>query len=439
MGCVRVFPHPPRQWTAVPRRVAIMCHPSQTQPPPPPQKQPSSIGSGFRGGDVVVVSALRTPLCKAKRGAFKSTTTDDLLAPVLAAVVQQSGVDPATLGDIVIGNVLQAGAGAVSARMAQFYAGIPYQVPLCTLNRQCSSGLQAFIQVASAIQAGVLDVGIAGGVESMSLNDMASSVPEINFERVTEHQLAKDCTIPMGQTSDEIATRFQVSRLEQDAFAAASHDKAEAAQKTGKFAQEIVPVKVVAEVDGEEKEVVVTLDEGIRPGTTAAKLGKLRSSFTEKGSTTAGNSSQMTDGAAAVVVASRAAAAAQRLPVLGVLRGVAVVGVPPDIMGVGPAVAIPAALERAGLTVADVDVYEINEAFASQCLYCVRELGIPMEKVNPNGGAIALGHPLGATGARQIATLLHELKRTKKRYGVVSMCIGTGMGAAAVFENEEAA
>jgi len=266
----------------------------------------------------------------------------------------------------------------------------------------------------------------------MSLTDMASSVPEINFDKVQQFKNSKDCIIPMGQTSDEVATRFKVTREEQDTFAAASHAKAEAAQKSGKFAEEIVPVTV--EGEGEEG-VVVKEDEGIRPGTTAEKLGKLRSSFTEGGTTTAGNSSQMTDGAAAVVVASRGAAAEQGLQVLGVLRGAAVVGVPPDIMGVGPAVAIPAALAHAGLSVEDIDVYEINEAFASQCLHCVKELGIPLEKVNPNGGAIALGHPLGATGARQITTLLHEMRRTGKRYGVVSMCIGTGMGAAAVFEN----
>lgn len=193
-------------------------------------------------------------------------------------------------------------------------------------------------------------------------------------------------------------------------------------------------------VKGEDdSDVTVAEDEGIRPGTTVEKLAKLRPSFTESGCTTAGNSSQMTDGAAAVLVARRGFAQAKGLPVLGVLRAVAVVGVPPDIMGVGPAVAIPEAVARAGLRLADIDVFEINEAFASQCLYCVRELGIPVEKVNPNGGAIALGHPLGCTGARQIATLLHELRRSKKRYGVVSMCIGTGMGAAAVFENEAAA
>ncbi|EWM24705.1 3-ketoacyl- thiolase peroxisomal [Nannochloropsis gaditana] len=396
---------------------------------------------GFLGGDVVVVSALRTPLCKAKRGAFKSTTTDDLLAPVLEAVVKQSGVDAATLGDIVVGNVLQPGSGAVGARMAQFYAGIPYQVPLCTLNRQCSSGLQAFLQVAASIQSGLYEAGIAGGVESMSLTDMSTSVPDVNFERVSENALSKDCTIPMGQTSDEVATRFQVSREDQDRFAAASHAKAEAAVKAGKFAEEIVPVRVSSggEDGGEDEVTVVREDEGIRPGTTPEKLGGLRSSFSEGGSTTAGNSSQMTDGAAAVLVMSRGAATAQGMPVMGVLRGAAVVGVPPDIMGIGPAVAIPAALAQARLRVEDVDVFEINEAFASQCLYCVRELKIPMEKVNPNGGAIALGHPLGATGARQIATLLHEMRRTRKRWGVVSMCIGTGMGAAAVFENEAAA
>ncbi|NXH97745.1 THIKB thiolase, partial [Pachycephala philippinensis] len=262
---------------------------------------------------------------------------------------------------------------------------------------------------------------------------------------------ARDCLIPMGITSENVAEKFGVSRKKQDAFALASQQKippkyfnlsyffvtrAAKAQQMGLFKAEIVPVKTtVTDDDGNKKTITVHQDEGIRPSTTLEGLAKLKPAFKEDGSTTAGNASQVSDGAAAVLLAKRSKAAQLGLPVLGVLRSFAVVGVPPDVMGIGPAYAIPVAVEKAGLTLNDIDIYEINEAFASQAVYCVEKLGIPMEKVNPLGGAIALGHPLGCTGARQVVTLLNELKRRGKRaYGVVSMCIGTGMGAAAVFE-----
>ncbi|NXL22538.1 THIKB thiolase, partial [Setophaga kirtlandii] len=268
---------------------------------------------------------------------------------------------------------------------------------------------------------------------------------------------ARDCLIPMGITSENVAEKFGVSRKKQDAFALASQQNSPAlhlqniltfhtltffftraakAQQMGLFKTEIVPVKTtVADNEGNKKTITVHQDEGIRPSTTLEGLAKLKPAFKEDGSTTAGNASQVSDGAAAVLLAKRSKAAQLGLPVLGVLRSFAVVGVPPDVMGIGPAYAIPVAVEKAGLTLNDIDIYEINEAFASQAVYCVEKLGIPMEKVNPLGGAIALGHPLGCTGARQVVTLLHELKRRGKRaYGVVSMCIGTGMGAAAVFE-----
>ncbi|NXR52494.1 THIKB thiolase, partial [Hippolais icterina] len=263
---------------------------------------------------------------------------------------------------------------------------------------------------------------------------------------------ARDCLIPMGITSENVAEKFGVSRKKQDAFALASQQnsppkhfnlsysffftRAAKAQQMGLFKTEIVPVKTtVADNEGNKKTITVHQDEGIRPSTTLEGLAKLKPAFKEDGSTTAGNASQVSDGAAAVLLAKRSKAAQLGLPVLGVLRSFAVVGVPPDVMGIGPAYAIPVAVEKAGLTLNDIDVYEINEAFASQAVYCVEKLGIPMEKVNPLGGAIALGHPLGCTGARQVVTLLNELKRRGKRaYGVVSMCIGTGMGAAAVFE-----
>ncbi|NXE90514.1 THIKB thiolase, partial [Menura novaehollandiae] len=264
-----------------------------------------------------------------------------------------------------------------------------------------------------------------------------------------DNSKARDCLIPMGITSENVAEKFGVSRKKQDAFALASQQKkhtatswryaafvAAKAQQMGLFKTEIVPVKTtVVDNEGNKKTITVHQDEGIRPSTTLEGLAKLKPAFKEDGSTTAGNASQVSDGAAAVLLAKRSKAAQLGLPVLGVLRAFAVVGVPPDVMGIGPAYAIPVAVEKAGLTLNDIDIYEINEAFASQAVYCVEKLGIPMEKVNPLGGAIALGHPLGCTGARQVVTLLNELKRRGKRaYGVVSMCIGTGMGAAAVFE-----
>uniref|UniRef100_A0A8C3G066 Acetyl-CoA acyltransferase 1 n=1 Tax=Cyclopterus lumpus TaxID=8103 RepID=A0A8C3G066_CYCLU len=334
--------------------------------------------------DVVVVHGRRTAIGKAKRGAFKDTTPDELLSAVMTAVLSDVGLSPDKLGDVCVGNVLQPGAGALMARVAHFLSGFPETVPCYTVNRQCSSGLQALFNVAGAIRSGSIDLGLACGVESMSLRAIGN--PGDLSSRLTDIDKARDCIIPMGITSENIAERFGISREKQDAFAVSSQQK----------------------------------DEGIRAGTTLEGLNKLRPAFKPDGTTTAGRS-----------VGLRALG----LPVLGVLRASAVVGVPPDLMGIGPAVAIPAALQQAGLTVADIDVFEINEAFASQAVYCVEKLGIPLEKVNPNGGAIALGHPLGCTGARQVVTLLNELRRRGKRaYGVVSMCIGTGMGAAAVFE-----
>ncbi|XP_054847392.1 3-ketoacyl-CoA thiolase, peroxisomal [Eublepharis macularius] len=384
--------------------------------------------------DVVVVHGRRTPIGKSKRGGLKDTTPDELLATVMTAVLKDLQLKPEELGDICVGNVLQPGAGALTARIGQFLSGIPETVPLSCVNRQCSSGLQAVINIAGGIRNGSYDIGLACGVESMSLRSVGN--PGDVSSRMMENSNARDCLIPMGITSENVAERFGVSREKQDAFALASQQKAARAQHMGWFKNEIVPVTTTITNDqGKEETISVLQDEGIRPGTTLEGLAKLKPAFKENGTTTAGNSSQVSDGAAAVLLARRSRASQLGLPVLGVLRSYAVVGVPPDVMGIGPAYAIPAALEKAGLTVKDIDIFEINEAFASQALYCVEKLGIPLEKVNPLGGAIALGHPLGCTGARQVVTLLNELKRRGKRgYGVVSMCIGTGMGAAAVFE-----
>ncbi|KAM3624047.1 uncharacterized protein V6R79_018480 [Siganus canaliculatus] len=384
--------------------------------------------------DVVVVHGLRTAIGKAKRGSFKDTTPDEMLSAVMTAVLRDVGLPPSKLGDVCVGNVLQPGAGALMARVAHFLSGFPESVPVYTVNRQCSSGLQALFNIAGAIRNGSIDLGLACGVESMSLR--SADNPGDLSSRLVDNDKARDCIIPMGITSETVAERFGISREKQDAFALSSQQKAAQAQKSGVFEQEIVPVTTqCVGNDGKEQQVTVTKDEGVRAGTTLAGLSKLRAAFKPDGSTTAGNSSQVSDGAAAVLVGRRSAVQALGLPIMGVLRASAVVGVPPDVMGIGPAFAIPAALKQAGLTVDDIDVFEINEAFASQAVYCVEKLGIPLEKVNPNGGAIALGHPLGCTGARQVVTLLNELRRRGKRaYGVVSMCIGTGMGAAAVFE-----
>ncbi|XP_046767715.1 3-ketoacyl-CoA thiolase, peroxisomal isoform X1 [Gallus gallus] len=351
--------------------------------------------------DVVVVHGRRTAIGRAKRGGFKDTTPDELLSAVMTAVLQDVRLRPEVLGDICVGNVLQPGAGALIARVAQFLSGIPETVPCSSVNRQCSSGLQAIINIAGGIRNGSYDIGMACGI-----------------------------------TSENVAEKFGISRKKQDAFALASQQKAAKAQQMGLFKAEIVPVKTtVLDNEGNQKTITVHQDEGVRPSTTLEGLAKLKPAFKENGSTTAGNASQVSDGAAAVLLAKRSKAMQLGLPILGVLRSFAVVGVPPDVMGIGPAYAIPVAVQKAGLTLNDIDIYEINEAFASQAVYCVEKLGIPMEKVNPLGGAIALGHPLGCTGARQVVTLLNELKRRGKRaYGVVSMCIGTGMGAAAVFE-----
>ncbi|MED6149030.1 3-ketoacyl-CoA thiolase 2, peroxisomal [Stylosanthes scabra] len=362
--------------------------------------------TGVFGDDVVIVAACRTAICKAKRGGFKDTPADDLLAPVLKAVVEKTNVNPSEVGDIVVGSVLAPGAlRATECRMAAFYAGFPETVPVRTVNRQCSSGLQAVADVAASIRAGFYEIGIGAGLESMSTNAMGWD-GDVN-PKVKEFEQARNCLLPMGVTSENVAQRFGVSRKEQDQAAVESHKRAAAATAAGKFKDEIIPVST-----------------------------KLKPVFKKDGSTTAGNSSQVSDGAGAVLLMKRSTAMQKGLPILGVFRSFSAVGVDPAIMGVGPAAAIPVAVKAAGLELDDIDLFEINEAFASQFVYCRNKLGLDAEKINVNGGAMALGHPLGATGARCTATLLHEMKRRGKdcRFGVVSMCIGTGMGAAAVFE-----
>ncbi|KAL5192982.1 3-ketoacyl-CoA thiolase 2, peroxisomal [Glycine soja] len=397
---------------------------------------------GGSDDDVVIVAAYRTAICKAKRGGFKDTLPDDLLATVLKAVIEKTNVNPAEVGDIVVGTVLAPGSDrGIECRMAAFYAGFPETVPLRTVNRQCSSGLQAVSDVAAYIKAGFYEIGIGAGLESMTV-DRVNRLRNIN-PKVETFAEARDCLLPMGITSENVAQRYGVTRLEQDQAAVSmtkveSHKRAAAATAAGKFKEEIIPVstKFVDPKTGVEKKIVVSVDDGIRPNTNLVDLAKLKPAFQKDGTTTAGNASQISDGAAAVLLMKRRVAVQKGLPILGIFRSFAAVGVDPAVMGVGPAVAIPAAVKSVGLELGNIDLFEINEAFASQYVYCLKKLGLDPRKVNVNGGAIALGHPLGVTGARCVATLLNEMKRRGKdcRYGVISMCIGSGMGAAAVFE-----
>ncbi|KAL7084406.1 hypothetical protein ACP275_14G221500 [Erythranthe tilingii] len=392
------------------------------------------------GDDIVIVAACRTALCKSTRGGFKDTLPDDLLAAVLKALIDRTNLNPAEVGDIVVGTVLAPGSlRAIECRMAALYAGFPDNVPIRTVNRQCSSGLQAVADVAAFIKAGYYDIGIAAGLESMTADfaTSATTIEKIN-PKVEAFPQARDCLLPMGATSENVAERYGVTREEQDQAAVVSHQRAAAARAAGKFKDEIVPVhtKIVDPKTGEAKPVVISVDEGIRPSTNMKDLAKLKPAFKNNGTTTAGNASQISDGAGAVLLMKRSLAMQKGLPILGIFRSFAAVGVDPGVMGIGPAVAIPAAVNSAGLKIADIDLFEINEAFASQFVYCCKKLDLDPEKVNVNGGAMALGHPLGATGARCVATLLNEMKRRGKdcRFGVISMCIGSGMGAAAVLE-----
>ncbi|XP_062079024.1 3-ketoacyl CoA thiolase 1, peroxisomal-like isoform X2 [Humulus lupulus] len=389
------------------------------------------------GDDIVIVAAYRTPICKAKRGGFKDTPADDLLAVVLKAMIEKTNLDPSEVGDIVVGTVLAPGSQrATECRMAAIYAGFPDTVPIRTVNRQCSSGLQAVADVAASIKAGFYDIGIGAGVECMTVDNI-SRVRNMN-PKVDTFAQARDCLLPMGITSENVAHRYGITRQEQDQAAVNSHRRAAAATASGKFKDEIIPVstKIVDPKTGEEKSITISVDDGIRPNTNLSALAKLKPAFKSDGSTTAGNSSQVSDGAGAVLLMKRSLAMQKGFPILGVFRSFSVVGVDPAVMGIGPSVAIPAAVKSAGLELDNIDLFEINEAFASQYVYCIKKLGLDPEKVNVNGGAIAFGHPLGATGARCVATLLNEMKRRGKdsRFGVVSMCIGTGMGAAAVLE-----
>lgn len=361
----------------------------------------------------------------------------DLLAGALQGIIERSGIDPRLVEDVAVGTVLAPGGGATEMRAAALVAGFPESTAVRTLNRQCSSGLQACVDVANQIRTGMIEIGIGAGVESMSTQYGPGAVTEFS-DLLESHPEAANCKVPMGVLSEAMAKDKGISRASQDAFAANSFQKAVKAQAAGLFKEEIHPLKVKFEdpKSGESKEILVDRDDGIRDGVTVESLGKIRAAFAKDGSIHAGNASQVSDGAAAVLLMKRSTAEKLGQKIIGKFVAASIVGVKPLLMGIGPWKAIPKVFELTGLTKDDIDIYEINEAFASQCLFCANELGLPAEKINPKGGAIAFGHPLGCTGARQVSTLLYELKRTGKQIGLTSMCVGTGMGMAAVWVAE---
>ena len=382
--------------------------------------------------EVAILSAVRTAIGRAPRGVFKNTRPDDMAAIATREALRRAGVQPAAIEDVVLGCASPEGEQGLNvARQVGMLAGLPDEVPAMTINRFCSSGLQAAAIVSDRIMTGSIDVGLAGGLESMSLIPMGGAKIALNPAVVDQFP---DAYIPMGNTAENVARQFGVSRGDQDAFALASHQKAVAAQERGAFKDEIVPVKTRV-FDGEVwRDLTVDKDEGPRGDTSLEKLASLKPAFDPTGTVTAGNASPLNDGAAAVVLmAADKAKEAGKKP-RAYFRAFAVAGVPPAIMGIGPVPAVRKLLAKTGLKIDQIDLFEVNEAFASQALYCVRELGLPLDRVNVNGGAIALGHPLGATGARQIATALHELERRKGRYAVITMCVGGGMGAAGLIE-----
>ncbi|KIW55792.1 hypothetical protein PV05_04517 [Exophiala xenobiotica] len=392
--------------------------------------------------DVVILSSLRTPVTRAVKGGFRDAYDHELLSHVLRATLAANpNLDPVKIDDVAVGVVLAELGGSKAARMAQQHAGFHERTSLHTVNRACSSGLQAVTNIAHSITMGQIDVGVGAGMESMTKNYGSKAIPTMLWDELknSPDDNTKDCIMPMGLTSENVAKRYGVSREDQDTFAVQSHRKASKAQKTGLFDSEIVPVKVKQtepEHPDVPKEVVVDKDDGIRHDASAEKMAKLKPAFSNDGSSTAGNSSQVSDGAAATLLMRRSTANELGLSkdIIGKWAGTQVAGCRPDEMGIGPAVAIPKLLDYTGLTTEDINIWELNEAFASQALYCIRKLGLDVEKVNPRGGAIALGHPLGMTGTRQLATLMPQLNEGE--VGVVSMCIGTGMGMAGLFVRE---
>jgi acetyl-CoA acyltransferase len=391
--------------------------------------------------DAYIVAAQRTPVGKAPRGMFRNTRPDDMLAhAILATLSRVPQVDKSRIDDAIIGCAMpEAEQGMNVARIGVLLAGLPNVVAAATINRFCSSGLQAVSMAADRIRLGEADLMLAGGTESMSMVPMMGYHPVFNPQIFSGSEHI-GIAYGMGITAEKVAEQWQVTRDQQDAFAVASHTKALAGIANGEFADEIAAYTLADRYPDLNKRStiddarVVKNDEGPRPGTTAEALGKLRPVFRANGSVTAGNSSQMSDGAGAVLLASEQAIKDYGLTPLARFVGFAVAGVPPEIMGIGPKAAIPKVCKQTGIKQDDLDWIELNEAFAAQALAVIKDIGLNPDKINPLGGAIALGHPLGATGAVRVATLLHGLRRRKLKYGMVTMCIGTGMGAAGIFE-----
>nr|WP_217909852.1 acetyl-CoA C-acyltransferase [Pseudenhygromyxa sp. WMMC2535] len=376
--------------------------------------------------EAVIVASKRSAVAKAPRGTLRNTRPDDMGAEVLRATMASiEGFDPAMVEDIAIGCAMpEAEQGLNIGRTIGIGAGCPDQTPALTVNRFCSSGLQTIAMIAERIMVGAIECGVGGGVESMSMVPMGGNKPRVSPKMVAERP---EVYVSMGVTAENVARKYEVSRADQDAFALESHRRALAAIEAGRFVDEIVPVTTL-------EGPMFAVDEGPRADSNAAALAKLRPVFHVKGSVTAGNSSQTSDGVAMTVVMSAEKAKAIGAKPLARFVGYAVAGVAPELMGIGPVEAIPKVLAQCGLELGDIDLFELNEAFAAQSLAVVKTLGLDTDKVNVNGGAIALGHPLGCTGAKLTATLVHELRRRKGRYGMVTMCIGGGMGAAGIFE-----
>jgi acetyl-CoA acyltransferase len=391
--------------------------------------------------DAFIVAATRTPVGKAPRGMFKHVRPDDMLVHVLKSVMKQcEGLDPAAIDDVIVGCAMpEAEQGINVARVALLLAGLPDSVPGITVNRFCASGLQSVAYAADRIRLGEADIMIAGGTESMSMIPMMGNKVAMNPELFQDDENVA-IAYGMGMTAEKVAEQWKVKREDQDEFAFTSHMRALKAIETGEFEQEISPYTIdekYPDLSTHQVRDVIAVkdtDEGPRADTSREVLAKLRPVFAAKGSVTAGNSSQMSDGAGAVVLMSEAAMKRFNLSPMGRFIGFSVVGVPPEIMGVGPIKAIPKVLKQTGIKQEDLDWIELNEAFAAQSLAVIHDVGLDRDKVNPLGGAIALGHPLGATGAIRVATLMHGLRHRKQKYGMVTMCIGSGMGAAGVFE-----
>ncbi|GAB6504412.1 acetyl-CoA acetyltransferase [Bacillus sp. UMTAT18] len=386
--------------------------------------------------EAVIVAGARTPIGKAKRGSLKTVRPDDLGALVVKETLKRANYE-GPIDDLIFGCAMpEAEQGLNMARNIGGLAGLSYDVPAITINRYCSSGLQSIAYGAERIMLGHSEAVLSGGAESMSLVPMMGHVVRPNSRLV---EAAPEYYMGMGHTAEQVAVKYGISREEQDAFAVRSHQRAAKALAAGNFADETVSVDVTLRTVGsnnklQEETITFTQDEGVRAETTLDILGKLRPAFNVRGSVTAGNSSQMSDGAASVLLMDREKAVSDGMKPLAKFRSFAVAGVPPEVMGIGPIAAIPKALKLAGLELSDIGLFELNEAFASQSIQVIRELGLDEEKVNVNGGAIALGHPLGCTGAKLTLSLIHEMKRRNEQFGIVTMCIGGGMGAAGVFE-----